>query len=64
MSLTIQPTGGGGGRGEFLARIIRLLTVTPKRLNLAHPNLVTFTHIWQNFGKNDSPGELLQLFCK
>ena len=30
-------------RGRFLAPTIRLLTVTLERLNLAHPNLETFT---------------------
>ena len=57
-----------GGRG-FLAQIIRLLTVTLKRLYLAPPNLVTFCFyllatFWQNFSKIDSPGGLLQLFLK
>ena len=64
--ISLLPTGGGGG---FLARTIRLLTITLKWLCLAPPNLVTFSFylldtFWQNFSKIDSPGELLQLFLK
>ena len=38
---------GGGGRreGGFLAKTIRLLTITLKRFDLAPPNLVTFLSI-------------------
>ena len=60
--------GKAGGEG-FLAQTIRLLTVTLRRLNLAHPNVVTCTFyllgiFWQNLRKIDSPGGLLQLFYK
>ena len=49
---------GGGGGGGFLARTIRLLTITLKRLYQAPPNLVTFcfhllNRFWQNFSKID-----------
>ena len=45
----------------FLARTIRLLIITLKRLNLARPNLVTLTFyllvtVWQNFNKISSSG--------
>ena len=60
-----------GGRGlGFLARAIRLWTITLKRLYLAPPNLVTFNflsvrHIWQNFLQNRfARGSLLQWFLK
>ena len=54
--LTLKPTRG-------VARTIRLLTVTLELLNLAHPNLVTFTFyllgtFWQNFRKIYSPIEV------
>ena len=57
------------GGGSFLAQIIRLLTVTLKRLYPAPPNLVTFCFylldtFWQNFSKIDFSGGLLQLFLK
>ena len=65
----INPITYGGGGGGFLARTIRLLTITLNPLYLAPPNLVTFSFylldtFWQNFGKIDSPGGLLQLFLK
>ena len=49
-----------GGRGGLLAWTIRLLTITLKQLNLAPPNLVTFTFnllvtFLQNFKKFDLP---------
>ena len=52
---------------DFLARTIRLLSITLKRLYLAPPNLVTCSFylldtIQQNFSKINSPGGLLQLF--
>ena len=45
-----------------MARTIRLLTITLKRLYLAPPNLAIFCFylsdtFWQNFSKIDSPGE-------
>ena len=50
--LTLQPTRVEG----FLAWTITLLTITLKRLNLAPPNLATFSFFllvtfWQNFNK-------------
>ena len=61
--------GWGVGGGGLLARTIRLLTITLKQLNLAPPNLVTFTFyllvtFWQNFNKINLPGGLLGLFLK
>ena len=50
-------THGGRGGGGFLARTIRLLAITQKRLNLAPPNLVTFSFyllgtFWEHFSKS------------
>ena len=44
-----------------MAPTVRLLTITLKRLNLAPPNLVTFSFylldtFWQNFSQINSPG--------
>ena len=53
---------------SLVARTIRLLTITLKRLHLALPNLVTFCFFflldtfWQKFNKIDSPWGLLQIF--
>ena len=57
----------GGGGGGFMAQTTRLLIITLKRLNVAPPNLVTFSFyllvtFWQNVNKISSPGGLLQLF--
>ena len=50
-----------------MARPIRLLTRTLKRLYLAPPNLVTFSFwlldtFWQNFSKIGSPGGAAVVF--
>ena len=54
---------------SFLAQTFKILTVTPKRLNLALLNLVTFSFyllgkFWKNSSKVNSPWGMLQLFVK
>ena len=63
----IDPITYGGGGGGFLARTIKLLTITLKRLFLAPPDLATFSFylldtFWQNFSKVDSPGGCCSCF--